>query len=147
MEWIRCNIANFGGDPSKITLWGQSGGAIATDYYNFAYPEDPIIKGIIMASSSAYWYGPALKEYGNSFSILASHLGCRNMTASLELDCMKKIDAMEIENFLGAYYTAGTLPRLSFPQIVDNETVFENYTERYRSGKFSRVVRTTENYI
>jgi para-nitrobenzyl esterase len=27
LEWIRDNVANFGGDPGKVTIFGQSGGA------------------------------------------------------------------------------------------------------------------------
>src|SRR5690606_1002561 len=30
LEWVRENIAVFGGDPSRVLVWGQSGGGIKT---------------------------------------------------------------------------------------------------------------------
>jgi carboxylesterase type B len=45
IEWVHANIAEFGGDPERITIFGQSAGAVAVDAYSFAYPNDTIVKG------------------------------------------------------------------------------------------------------
>ncbi|KAL2881438.1 hypothetical protein SGCOL_003003 [Colletotrichum sp. CLE4] len=47
VEWVRDNIAGFGGDPAKITIAGQSSGGVAVDYWSYAYIKDPIINGLI----------------------------------------------------------------------------------------------------
>jgi len=45
VKWVHANIANFGGDPDRIILFGQSAGAAATDAYTFSHPQDTIVKG------------------------------------------------------------------------------------------------------
>lgn len=51
IEWVRDNVANFGGDPESMVLWGQSAGGQALYFYSAAYPQDPIVKGFFADSA------------------------------------------------------------------------------------------------
>jgi carboxylesterase type B len=45
IQWVHLNIANFGGDPERIILFGQSAGGTAADLYSYMHPHDNIVKG------------------------------------------------------------------------------------------------------
>ncbi|KAF1994033.1 alpha/beta-hydrolase [Amniculicola lignicola CBS 123094] len=137
MEWIKANIVNFGGDPRRINLWGQSAGAIAVDYYNFAYPKDPIAQSYIMNSGSALLPIGSVDPQHTNFTFVASYFGCSG-TPEAELACFQKVPFADITSFLKTYNDAGTTPALSFSPVVDERTKFSNYTARALAGDFSK---------
>ncbi|MCC6987889.1 MAG: carboxylesterase family protein, partial [Acidobacteria bacterium] len=46
LKWVKSNIAAFGGDPGKITVWGQSGGARSVNFL----VASPLSRGIARAA-------------------------------------------------------------------------------------------------
>ncbi|KAJ9461743.1 cAMP-regulated D2 protein [Diplonema papillatum] len=50
LKWVWRNIENFGGDPTKITLWGQSAGAMSIAIHLSNEVSDPLFKQAILMS-------------------------------------------------------------------------------------------------
>ncbi|EME78388.1 uncharacterized protein MYCFIDRAFT_167763, partial [Pseudocercospora fijiensis CIRAD86] len=140
VEWIKENIAAFGGDPEQMIIFGQSAGAGSVDFYNYAYPKDPIVKGLIMES------GTALLPIGGdstgiNFTFVATQLGYSGSSSdsAAVLSYMRSLDASKIENFVANYSDSGSSPGLSFGPISDGKSVFANYTSRALSGQQANI--------
>lgn len=125
-----------------MVIWGQSAGSASVDFYNFAWPSDPIVTGLIMDSGTAHL--DLLKSTDtihSNFTFVASNVGCANQTDSAaELACMRALPAEAIEEFLHTYQDAGTTPTFNFLPIADDKVIFGNYTEKALDGEMSDVV-------
>jgi acetylcholinesterase len=141
VKWVQQNIASFGGDPKKITLFGQSAGAVAVDAYNLAYPSDPIVTGLIMNSGSALLQTVSRDTKHINFSFVAERLGCKSSNGDEELECMRGVKWERIEEFLKAYQDDRTkFPPISFVPVQDDVTLFTDPAARAKEGKLSKLV-------
>lgn len=119
IEWIRDNIEGFGGDPARITIFGQSAGGSAVDIYSYAWTEDPIVNGFISQSGVA-----RSKDFidadtaSDQWQSVASGAGCSGSTSDT-LSCMVDLPATKV---LSAIATATT-----YGPVVDNTLVFSDY--------------------
>ncbi|CAD0018267.1 unnamed protein product [Aureobasidium pullulans] len=143
LEWVRDNIAAFGGDSSRIMQWGQSAGSISTDVHAYAYATDPIANSYMLHSASI----KTMSALGlmspdpthSNFTFVANHFGCRFAhDSAAELDCMRQVPFAMIENFIGQYSDNGTLPAITFNPVVDEKLVFSDYPARAAAGRFAR---------
>lgn len=132
VEYVRDNIAAFGGDPEKVTLWGQSAGGSSVSLYGYAWHEDPIVTGLIADSGAA--------DRGNSpsttaFPTFAGFVGCGDLAPKKQLACMQKVDALEIQDTLSFGNTGA-----GFRPGADNVTAFADYTLRWEQGLVADLV-------
>lgn len=146
LEWVRDNIAAFGGDPTRITHWGRSAGSISADVHAYAFHDDPIAQGYFLQSGTVF-SGQKIQDptYSN-FSFVARHVGCASSCeegvgedGAAEMDCMRRVPFALIQNFIGQYGDRGDLPALSFSLTVDHHTVFSDYEARSEAGQIARV--------
>lgn len=144
VEWVRDNIVNFGGDPSRIVLFGQSAGGASVDYWSFAHKKDPIVSGLIPMSGTSLSFLPNTKEYSQSIWYNVSQtVGCGGSgdDAVQVLSCVRSKNTSVI---LAAAAKVPQLPTLAtaqatFHPTIDNITVFADYEQLSATGAFARI--------
>ncbi|KAH8646870.1 carboxylesterase [Xylariales sp. PMI_506] len=137
LEWVYENIAAFGGDTTRIMLWGQSAGSQSVDYHNYAFYEKPLYAGSFSQSGTAL-KALASRDYSHSnFTFVARNLGCDFPgDAASELECMQQVPFAQIEYYLGTYNKSGG--PLAFGPIADEVVIFSDYPARAREGKIAQ---------
>ncbi|POS69334.1 carboxylesterase [Diaporthe helianthi] len=117
VQWIHERIAKLCSDPERMVIWGQSAG-IYRERTDFS-----------------------------SFSLVASHFGCGNQTnPETEVECMRKVPASELENFVATYEDSGASPSINFIPVVDKKLVFNNYTQKAADGEMSELTALEHSY-
>lgn len=128
LDWVRRNIARFGGDPSRITIAGESAGGLSV-LSNLVSPSAYGLFDRAIIESGGYALSlPTLAQAEGVGAVIAGGLGCQPADTA----CLRAASADQI---LAQEASAG----LSVTTIVDGTTLPQSINTALAAGQFNRV--------
>jgi para-nitrobenzyl esterase len=128
MQWVQRNIANFGGDPNNVTIFGESAGGLDVH----THLASPLAAGLFQRAiieSGAYSVNQSSlasnESRGNTFG---GRYGC---PAPTTVDCLRSIS---VDNALNEPNSTS----ISGP-VVDNVVLKETLNSAFAAGRFNQV--------
>lgn len=113
LDWVQRNIKAFKGNPKKVTIFGESAGAVSVDALVTSYGKNaPFRAGIMQSGQVSFGRSRTADSTGN-WASLAEKLGC---TGANTLDCVRKAPVLTVKDIIEKN-------SLAFSPVVDNVTL------------------------
>ncbi|ROW04066.1 hypothetical protein VSDG_01168 [Cytospora chrysosperma] len=144
IEWVRDNIAHFGGDPEKITISGQSSGGLSVGMQMMAYGGSkpiPFQQGI--CQSQALEPGIMGNFTINAMQLVIDYVGCNETSFDSEetVACLRALDTDTALNASLATYSedyGNNIGDIWLP-VVDGDFLPAAPSELIRQGRFANI--------
>ena len=98
MKWVQENAVAFGGDPTRVTIFGESAGAGSVSCHMAAPGSWPYFQQAIMESGpiAASWVSMPMADSEQGLAQLSITLGCSSNSSGGQLSCLRSKPAQEV---------------------------------------------------
>jgi len=134
LEWIKRNIAKFGGDPDKVTIFGESAGGISVSMLCASPLAKDLFVGAISQSGGSFGPTRPTTYPGENMKTLAD-------AEQDGLQIMEKLGAeslADLRNMDASLFASGGLGMCGWP-VVDGYVIPGDQSVLYAEGKYNDV--------
>ena len=139
LEWVKDNIAAFGGDPDRVTLFGESSGASSAGLHLMSARSQPLFRRTIFESGSpdSHWSFMTSAQARNRSSTFLHGVNCSrdDDDAGAMLRCLRAlpVDVIQQEEWVDSHF-------MVFPwaPTVDGRFLKDTPYNMLKAGNFQR---------
>ncbi|KAF9474072.1 carotenoid ester lipase precursor [Pholiota conissans] len=140
MEWIQSHVETFGGDPTRVTIWGESAGAISVGMHLIVNDGNPngLFHGAFMESGSPEHLRD-ITTYQPFFDQLVSNTGCTS--SADKIACMRAVPFGNIStaiNLSPGFLTFMSI-NLAWQPSVDGQFIARDPYVSIQKGLYAKV--------
>ncbi|OCH90086.1 carotenoid ester lipase precursor [Obba rivulosa] len=133
LKWVQRYVHAFGGDPTKVTIWGESSGALSVCFQMVSNGGNPegLFRGAFIESGAPLPLGNYTQGQA-SYNALVDASNCA--TASSTLECLRELP---FETLSDAIKTTPSLVGLT--PLVDFDFITESPANATAQGKIANI--------
>ncbi|XP_068234044.1 juvenile hormone esterase-like [Palaemon carinicauda] len=138
LRWVNENIEAFGGDVSRITIFGESAGAASVHYHQLIPSSAGLFSGAIMQSGNAFTAWSRGRDFQRVAQQVGRRFNCSTESSEEMIACLQGKNAHLIDEKYVEFIEFNLQPVFFAPR-VDGEYIPDDPVTLVKEGRYHHV--------